>query len=187
MIELPIKYTNLDGKEVVETWSFHMDLDDAKRLGLLSDINGLQNRLREYAEKNDIAGVLDMLDDLIVGSVGHRSANGRLFEKTEETRKDFRGCGAFTALLVQLMSGEIKSDDFFRGVLPKDLLNAGDAKPAQAIGAPSTATVDISKLSVEDFHRLSDEDWEKLYNKHKNNLPRNAIIADYERKNKRIV
>lgn len=120
MIELDIKFKNFANREVTEKYFFHLSLVEIADIELRGE-EGLEDRFRTAMRTKNGAAVLDLLRDLMLISVGRQSADGRKFIKNDEIREDFEQTGAYSALFVQLATGELDAVKFFTGVMPADL------------------------------------------------------------------
>lgn len=115
MLKKEITYPDFDGKEITNTFYFHLTRIEVAELNLIEDI-------KEVGKSEDPKKILPVLKNIIRYSVGQKM-NG-LFVKPEAYAMAFVASEAYTELIVGLLSSddtEKKTVEFIRSILPSDL------------------------------------------------------------------
>ena len=120
-VKLPFPDANGNHEPVVEEHHFALNQLELTRINAKYP-KGLQSTLLHYANTDDLSGILEFIETLILTAHGERQ--GRLFVKNAETQKAFKESAAYAQLFEDLMSGETEDvisniEDFFMSILPK--------------------------------------------------------------------
>ncbi len=127
MLKKTIKYTNFEGKKLVEDAYFHLFLDDAIELyddGMQNDFAVLEDADAKLADKKTA------LDRLFHKAYGHRvkDEDGNVsFEHYDDDKawKRFRNSGAYDEFIAEILfSGNVQ--DVINAILPPALRNAAN-------------------------------------------------------------
>lgn len=116
MIKKDIKFRNFEGEEQTETWYFNLNELEATKLEA-SFPGGMTKFIENMNEEEDGDRILNLLEMLILKSVGIRTKEGSRFVKSEEIVADFQSSPAFPALFVDLAVDGDRAAAFFTGVL----------------------------------------------------------------------
>lgn len=138
MLKRPITFNNYEGEEVTQDWYFN--LTQAEILEINTSIKGgLVNRLQYAIKEEDSYTVMNLLRLVVLKSVGEKTADGAHFVKfkiidgVKVAIADLFECTpAYSALFLELISGDDAADKFIRGVIPPDVAKdlPADAKEA---------------------------------------------------------
>lgn len=129
-----LEYTNYNDEQKANKFYFNLDEVEVIRFEAAYP-NGIQAHVEELAEKNDRAGVVALLEDLIIKSYGIKSEDGETFEKSDEIYNHFKNTAAYNQLFVDLLSGDgKKAIEFFNNVV---LSAVNRAKAKQQVDEPS--------------------------------------------------
>ena len=105
-----------------------------------------------------------MFEEIILGSVGERSMDGRKFMKKKknptdpwgEVAEDFRETPAYTQLFIELVSDGNKLAEFLKGVIPEEVaakLTEAEAEKAAAEAVkPQLAAVPTEEVTGNAAH-----------------------------------
>lgn len=208
MIEIPIKFKNFDGKEVTETWNFHLSYPEIAELETMYPEGFVEHFRDLIRDEKNMNSIFEFLKLLMMKSVGRRvGENGRRFLKDDDTRADFDQSGAYSALFIMLATGELLPENFFNGIMPHDLhekanamkksltsekvegildnLDEAGRKRFESVMAADDTSKPREKKLEEFTHaellEMSSEEFAALSRKHKNNLPQNFLVAGMQR------
>lgn len=118
-----ITYTDYDGVERKETFYFNLSKAEITEMEL-SVAGGLSTALKIIVEKKNIPQVIKTIKDIIIRSVGIKSADGRRFLKSDEIREDFLQSEAYSELFMKMLSDADYAAAFMRAIVPADLAKA---------------------------------------------------------------
>lgn len=122
MLAKLIKYKDLDGQEVEET--FYFNLNKAEILELeLKRKGGLEAYINDLIAAKEGGQIIGIFKEVIEFSIGRRSGDGKRFIKNQEIRDEFFQSDAYSTLLMQFLSdpSEEMGAAFFRGMVPTDI------------------------------------------------------------------
>lgn len=149
MVKEVIRYTDYDGNEREEAFRFNInkieyhDLDQSIK-------GGVQGMLQTLIDKNDSAGVIDVLRKFIEKSYGVKSPDGKRMIKSQEILDEFIQSEAYVVLLEKLTSSAEYAAEFIANILPidetakKDALR--EAKRAMDEDVPSLTVLSESNV-----------------------------------------
>lgn len=134
MLKKTIKYTDYNGVEQEETLYFN--LSRAELLDMEFETpGGLANHLKKIVDSEDAVTIYKTFKNLVVNSYGEKSADGKMFLKSEANTQAFTNSEAFSELLVTLCSDADEAIVFVNGILPAGMV--AEAQRAQALGQPT--------------------------------------------------
>lgn len=137
MLKKTIRFTDLDGNEVIEDHYFHLSKADLVKLQV-STPGGLQEHLERVVKSEDGKDIIETFEMLIRESYGIRTDDGR-FLKKRETAEEFMSSEAYSEFFMSLITDANAAAEFVNGVIPKGL----DQEVAQAVPALSTPSEDL--------------------------------------------
>lgn len=120
MITRTFTYEGFDGKMYTDTWYFHLNEAESFKIRA-RNIEGMDGMLRTLSRTNDGGEIMDLIDAIILNSVGKRSIDGRQFIKNAEVRDEFRQTEAYSQLFMELISDADKAAEFMIGIMPAKL------------------------------------------------------------------
>lgn len=144
MLKKTITYENFDGEEVTEDFYFHLTKAELVELEM-SKPGGLADYMQKLIEKDDRAGIIQTMKELILSSYGKRDAVKKQFVKNPVMRDEFEASEAYSELFMELVTKPDASLEFMTGVIP-----AGLAKQANLQELVSNETVDAVAPQTED-------------------------------------
>ncbi len=122
MLKKEITYVDYNGDKVTESLYFNLSTVEQTRLFARYTTGGYKD-LEEYAkhlmDKKDNAGMVTLVEDVILSSYGEKSPDGRAFVKTKAVREKFEYSMAYASLFEELLTNEESMRAFFNGVIPK--------------------------------------------------------------------
>lgn len=124
MIEKTIKYYDLRGKEVEDT--FYFNLTKAEAMGLaFDDFEGLKfsQVLKSIQETEDARIVLSVFKTVLRQAVGMKqeTPRGEILVKPDWLKDWFTATDAYSGLLEELLMDPDYAAKFIGGILPKEL------------------------------------------------------------------
>lgn len=126
MLKKTITYTDYNGNERTE--DFYFNLSKIELMKLEASIKGgMQKMMDDIAKANDNFRVIEVFEKLIKLAYGVKDEDGKHFRKSKEATEEFVQSEAYSVLLFELLSDADKSAEFFRGVVPADLMAQAEA------------------------------------------------------------
>ena len=131
MLTKTVRYNDFDGNERIENLQFHLskveliemslDLPDEVSETIGNDPSKIdESAARRLMETMGSKGILDFIKKLLLKSYGVKSTDGRSFEKSEELSRKFSQTLAYEALVMELLTDELKAAEFVNKVIPAD-------------------------------------------------------------------
>lgn len=117
-----ITYTDYNGEKRTEDFYFNYSVAELGRMQLTS--GGLEDKLRAVVARNDREEIITAFEDIILGSYGEKSEDGRRFIKVRNGEKladAFKETEAYSVLFVKLLSDENALETFMKGIIPKNV------------------------------------------------------------------
>ena len=115
-----ITYTDYNGNERTEDFYFNYSVAELGRMQLTS--GGLEDKLRAIVAENDREKIMSTFEDIILGSYGEKSEDGKRFIKVRNGEKlsdAFKETEAYSVLFVKLLSDENALEIFMKGIIPQ--------------------------------------------------------------------
>lgn len=123
MLKKTITCEDFEGNTYTEDYYFHMSKSELAELDM-----GKKGGFAKYAlalAKEDTnesrEEILKIYKDLILNSYGKISPDSHQFIKSPELSKSFMQTNAFDALYMELIQKPGAIEEFFRGLMPKDV------------------------------------------------------------------
>lgn len=130
MIKKQVTYTDYNGNIVTEDLYFDMSslafTKFAAKYGDFSVVDpnsegSTAQAVKAFIEKvtreNNLAKMIDFLEDFILSAYGERASDGKHFYKTKEIRSEFENSLAFAQVFEDLMNDNGSVEPFLYGVL----------------------------------------------------------------------
>lgn len=123
MIKRNITFETFDDepKTITESYSFHISKREFVKLDAKYD---LTNILKGYGDEGNAEKVFNLMEDLILSSIGVKSEDGKHFEKTPSYRQKFASSAAYNALFEEVTLTETGGVDFLMQVMPRDIVES---------------------------------------------------------------
>lgn len=109
-----------DGKTYEETYGFYLSRADLLKINLGSFV-GLDVLMQKLIDSHNGMEIMNIIDRIIMTSVGRESADHRKFLRNDEIRDEFRQSDAYSQLFEELVTDSEKAAEFLIGCLPEDL------------------------------------------------------------------
>lgn len=119
MIKKTIKYTDYNG--VVKSEPFYFNLNKLELVKLNAGATGgLEESMKKIIETEDMASIIEVIEDIIQKSYGVKTADGK-FLKRKEDLEAFMATDAYTELFMELASNSTAASEFFNGIVPSEV------------------------------------------------------------------
>lgn len=123
MFTREFEYTDYKGNKKKASYTFSLEKDEMLRMEL-GNYGGLEHTIKAMMAKKRPDKVLDMLENIVLSSVGEISPDGSSFYKNEQIREDFRQTKVCHDLLFEMMSTEDGLMNFIMQAIPAELAAA---------------------------------------------------------------
>lgn len=152
MLRKKITYEDFNGVQVTEEHCFHLSEADLVKTEIKTTAaGGFKNIVQRMLDAKDYKAMVDLLDELIIRSYGKVSEDGKRFMRgnDHEYAKEFMETGAYTVLILELLSGdEAKITEFIEGMLPskileevkKEMANENNVSPLKVVDTTAKET-----------------------------------------------
>lgn len=125
MLAKTIKYTDYNGVERKETHYFNYNKAEITEMEL-STAGGLSETIKKITEAQDGPSIMKLFKDIILGSYGVKSPDGKQFIKSDELSKQFSQTEAYTELFMELVTNADAAAEFVNGIVPKNAAKAAN-------------------------------------------------------------
>lgn len=115
-----VNYTDYNGVERKEEIFFNLTKAELleMEMGIVGGFNAMVQRA---IDAQDQPTLIATFKDLLLKSVGVKSADGRRFIKNDEVRADFKETEAYSILFMKYATDAEAASKFINGIVPKDL------------------------------------------------------------------
>lgn len=141
MIKKNITYTDFDGEE--RTDAFYFNLTEAELLDIELDYGGNMSKAVEgMLERHDAKGLFGIIENLIRHSYGEKSPDGKRFMKNKELTDGFVTTGAYSAMVIELLSDEKEFEKFMTAVIPSNIRDKVEQKFSDKDSKPTLEVIE---------------------------------------------
>lgn len=157
MFKKTMKFDNLEGEEVTQTFYFNYnkkevaELIEFQRLEEKLALLGMPIEESGLSQQENNQQAYDIFQDLILGAYGEKGADNVTFVKNERTKEYFRSHVAFVELIWEFMENPALAAEFMEKCLPGKLVE--EAKNEMVKEAAKTGT----KLTSETLSEMVEE------------------------------
>lgn len=133
MITKNITFEDLEGNQITQPFYFNVSKAELIKLQT-KEKNGLDRKLRQIANNQDVNGLITTINEFIEMSYGEKSEDGIAFIKQKNGVRlveNFMNTDAYSKLFEELVSDPDKLMEFIIGILPKDLAAQAQAEIAK--------------------------------------------------------
>lgn len=141
MLKRVIKYEDFDGEEQSEIFYFNLSKPELLTLEV-EHKQGYGAMLQKIVDTKDNKELIKQFKDIILLAYGVKSDDGKRFIKNDQLREEFSQTAAYSALFMELASGENADAAvvFLTGILPRDLAGNIDSEELKAKTAEKLGT-----------------------------------------------
>lgn len=119
MFKYEATYKDFDGVEQKDT--FYFNLNQAELIELQAKYpGGLKSLMERIIESKDQMQIIPVIKEIVLMSYGVRTPESKYFMKTEEERKKFECCPAYSDLFSKLCTDEQFALDFIDKITPSE-------------------------------------------------------------------
>lgn len=120
MLKQDITFADIDGNPMTETWYFNLSEDEVIEQTLMEgDADTYVAQLRAIIASGDPKKIIGTFKKFLMASVGKKSEDGRKFVKTQAISEEFASCGAYHALLREMITNAGLAAKFVNNVFPQ--------------------------------------------------------------------
>lgn len=116
-----ITYTDYDGNKRTETHYFNLNKAEIIKLMTMDGDYTLDKKIEKLWQERNGEEIMKLFEHLIYLSYGKKSVDGRRFDKSEETKRDFMETEAYSELFTELVTDAKKAAEFFNAVVPHEM------------------------------------------------------------------
>ena len=125
MINKTITYTDYNGTERTETFSFNLTKAEIAEMEL-GVAGGLSSMFDKIIKANDTPSLIKVFKDIVLKAYGVKSPDGRRFIKSEELSSEFSQTEAYSIIFMELATDADAASKFVNGIIPSDMSKAAD-------------------------------------------------------------
>lgn len=119
MVKETVTYKDFNGVEHTEELRFHLSEIELVEIENAMP-GGMSAFLDRIIKESDNKEIFKWFKEIVIMSYGVKSADGKSFVKDEKVRENFKYSAAFSAFMMNLISGGTdKMTAFINGVIPK--------------------------------------------------------------------
>lgn len=104
MLKKTITYVDMNGDERTEDFYFHMFAHEVTRLQAKLGYDDLTEGVKAIVKNASLSDVLSLIEDIILGSYGIKTPDGRGFIKPAAEKEKFEYSQAYAELFEELLS-----------------------------------------------------------------------------------
>lgn len=116
MLKKNIKYVDFNGIERDEDFYFHLSTPELTRMEAKYG-GDIFEHIMHTVDNEDFMGMVSVLEDLILSSVGEKTTDGRSFMKSKEIRDKFENSQAYAELFEEIFTDPEASRAFGEGIV----------------------------------------------------------------------
>lgn len=161
MFKKTMKFDNLEGEEVTQTFYFNYN---KKEIAELIEFSRLEEKMALLSTPVEDSGLsqqennqqaYDIFQDLVLNAYGEKGADNVTFIKNEKTKEYFRSHVAFVEMIFEFLENPALAAEFIERCLPAKMVDA--AKKDLAVEQGLTVTPDtLSEMVLEADRRQKD-------------------------------
>lgn len=136
MLKQTITYEDLNGEEVTEDFYFNFTLLEVIEQ---IEVNGLEKKMKDLTLTEDGPGAYKIFKELVLDAYGHRTPDGRGFNKSPEIRAEFENSLAMSEMIIGFLSDQALGVAFVGGLLPPDKFQ----RAIERVKAKTTGTAGV--------------------------------------------
>ena len=129
MLKKTITFTNYEGEKESKVYYFNLNKFEWLELEAYTK-GGLIQNLSNAIEANNAKKTIDILKRIILRAYGEKNEETGAFEKDDDRAIRFSKTEAFSELFYELAYNDVKSKEFFFGLIPAELRDKAAAELA---------------------------------------------------------
>lgn len=126
MLKKTIKYKAWDGTEVEEEFFFNVTKAELIDLEMSSGREGFEARMQRLIQEKNSQEIYKILRDIILDAYGKPTTidGVKRFVKNQDVRDEFVQSGAFSELIMEMMTDPTQAALFIENSFPQDMVKA---------------------------------------------------------------
>ena len=136
MLKKTITYEDFNGETVSEDFFFHLSKAELVELEM-SHEGGLSESLQKIVDAEDGKAIVAEFKNVILGSYGQKSTDGKRFVKNAIIREEFESSEAYSTLFMELITDPDEAAKFMNGIIPQGMAEEATRVTALAPVPPS--------------------------------------------------
>lgn len=140
MLKKTITYEDFNGDKTSEDFFFHLSKAELVELEL-SHEGGMSESLQRIIDAEDGKAIIAEFKNIILGSYGKKSPDGKRFIKNQQLREEFESSEAYSTLFMELVTDTDAAIEFINGVIP-----AGMADEVSKLATVPPVEESVTKL-----------------------------------------
>lgn len=156
MLKKTITYEDFNGETVSEDFFFHLNKAELVELEL-SHQGGLSVALQRIIDAEDGKAIIAEFKNIILGSYGKKSMDGKRFIKNQQLREEFESSEAYSTLFMELVTDTDAAIEFINGVIP-----VGMAEEAAKLATIKPVEENVRVVTKKDLTSMNDEELQTL-------------------------
>lgn len=116
MFKHNIEYVDFNGIDRKEDFYFHLSTPEVIRLEAKLGGQDIESYIRNLSEQQNLADLLDFLEEVILTSYGRKTTDGKSFIKNKELRTEFEYSQAYAELFEEMVTDTSLAAKFGEGV-----------------------------------------------------------------------
>lgn len=131
MIKITKTYTDFNGRQRTEDFHFHFNQAELMEMEMSTE-GGFSTRVQRIINADSRPELLQIMKKFVLDAFGVKSDDGRRFMKSDEIRRSFVECPAYSMIFMELATNTEAATEFINKVVPADMpkANAPAAIPA---------------------------------------------------------
>ena len=123
MIKITKTYTDFNGKQRTEDFHFHFNQAELMEMEMSTE-GGFSTRVQRIINANSHSELLQIMKKFVLDAFGVKSEDGRRFMKSDEIRRSFVECPAYSMIFMELATNTEAATEFINKVVPADMPKA---------------------------------------------------------------
>jgi hypothetical protein len=150
MLKKDISYHDLDGNPITETFWFHLSQAEMAEMAIGKEgaDGGFEAWIKKLIASQNGEELVRAFKNILLATIGERSADNKSFIKSDEIRRNFEGSEAYSILFMELLTDADKMSAFVNGIVPASMRDQVETKTKEVVNSPDLATVPTAPVSV---------------------------------------
>lgn len=144
MYHTNVTFENFDGEQVTKTLYFNLTKAEITKLQL-SYKGGFDKYVQSVIDEKDPEKIMNLFEMLILKAYGVRNDDG--FIKSKEKTDAFVTSEAYSELFMRLITDEKAQNEFFMGIMPRDLAEQAAKEIEKNKAALTDSAADVVPVS----------------------------------------
>ena len=123
MIKITKTYTDFNGKRRTEDFHFHFNQAELMEMEMSTE-GGFSARVQRIINADSRPELLQIMKKFVLDAFGVKSEDGRRFMKSDEIRRSFVECPAYSMIFMELATDDKAAAEFINKVVPADMPKA---------------------------------------------------------------